>query len=74
MAVSLQVPDGQVDWTVTELEDAIYGRTPNVEGLYLELDSPSGKPLFEHGLDFRVAGGSGWAAPGQEERFGIVTG
>ncbi len=77
LAVTMTVPDGPLHgWNLTSLENAIEGKTtptsvPNVEGLYLELHSPSGKPVVKSGYASRIPGGGGWSAPGQDERFGI---
>jgi hypothetical protein len=74
LAVTMDVPAGPVDWTITDLEDAIEGSVPQVEGLYLELDSTSGEPLIQKSFAYRVPGGSMWFAPGQDDRFGVTHG
>ncbi len=84
LAVAMTVPDGPLHgWTLGSLEGAIEGGgpvrahtgvTPNVEGLYLELRSPTGRPLLKSSYAFRVPGGSAWTAPGQADRFGIQHG
>jgi hypothetical protein len=77
LVVRMTVPDGPLDgWSLVSLENAIEGSTapkshPNVEGLYLELRSPSGEPVVTSSYAFRIPGGGGWSAPGQDERFGI---
>ena len=84
LAVAMTVPDGPLhSWTLGSLQGAIEGDgparrhtgvIPNVEGLYLELRSPSGRPLLKSSYAFRVPGGSAWTAPGQADRFGIQHG
>jgi len=80
LAVTMTVPDGPLDgWNLTSLQDAIEGKTTptsafNVEGLYLELHSPSGKPVVKSSFASRIPGGGGWSAPGQDERFDINRG
>jgi len=77
LAVSMTVPHGPLDgWNLASLQHAIEGavspRTePDIEGLYLELNAPSGRPLLESGYAYRIPGGGGWSAHGQDERFGI---
>jgi hypothetical protein len=74
LVVTMDVPDGPVDWNISKLEEAIEGSPPNIEGLYLELDSPAGEPLVQKGFSFRTPGGDMWFAPGQDDRFGISHG
>lgn len=80
LAVTVTVPNGPIDgWDAPSLEHALEGAVkpnfqPNVEGLYLELQSPSGEVLLKSSYAFRVPMGSGWAADGQDERFGIDLG
>jgi hypothetical protein len=80
LVVTMTVPDGPLDgWTLESLQEAIEGGAgptfhPDVEGLYLELRSPSGAPLVKSGVALRIPGGGGWSAPGQDERFGISHG
>lgn len=74
VVVTMEVPDGEVDWTISELDDAIEGSTPNIEGRYLELYSPSGELLVQDGFAFRTPGGISWFAPGQDDRFGFSHG
>lgn len=77
LVVTMTVPDGPLNgWGLGRLQDAIEGGTapksrPNVEGLYLELRSPSGTPIVKSSVAFRIPGGGGWYAPGEDERFGI---
>lgn len=77
LVVTMTVPDGPLDgWGLGDLQHAIEGGTapkfhPDVEGLYLELRSPSGAPLVKSSMAFRIPGGGGWWARGQDERFGI---
>jgi hypothetical protein len=77
LVVTMTVPDGPLDgWDLGSLQHAIEGGTgsqfhPDVEGLYLELRSPSGNPIVKSSMAFRIPGGGGWSAPGQDERFGI---
>jgi hypothetical protein len=74
LAITFTVPDGRVDWTIGELKQAIEGSPPRIEGLYLQLDSPSGKPLLRGGGASRIPGGALWFAVGQDERFGALHG
>lgn len=77
LVVTMTVPNGPLKgWGLGSLQNAIEGGTapkfhPDVEGLYLELRSPSGKPIVTSSYAFRIPGGGGWWAPGQDERFGI---
>jgi hypothetical protein len=68
--VTYVVPDGaDVTWTLDDLRTALVGSTPNVEGAFIELDSPSGDPLLGAGSAYRSASGILWFAPGQDNRF-----
>ena len=73
LAVTMTVPDGSLDgWGLDSLQNAIEGGTvPDVEGLYLELRSPSGQIIVKSSMAFRIPGGGGWSAQGQDGRFGI---
>ncbi len=73
--VSLTVADkAQVDWTIGELETAITGASPNVEGLHLVLLSESREHLLTTTASYRTGNGGLTFAPGQDERFGAVHG
>jgi hypothetical protein len=74
MAVHLTVPDGQVDWTLSQLTTALEGSRPTIEGIYVELDSPSGQPLLKASRALRIPGGGLWFADGQDIRFGATHG
>lgn len=74
LAVTFTVPPGKPAWSFQELEHELLGSPIDIEGIYLQLNSPSGRPLFSIENGERVSGGAGWAAPGQAERFGLVNG
>lgn len=73
--VVLEVPDGaSIDWTVEQLRTALVGEHPDVEGLLIELVSPSGAPLLSAGTAYRTGLGGLWFAPDQDTRFGALHG
>lgn len=69
--VRLVVPPGHVSWTMGDLDRELMGSPVDIEGLYVELDSPSGRVLLQAGYQERLAGG-GWS--GEGDRFGIQHG
>jgi hypothetical protein len=71
LAVTFAVPDGPVDWTHDDLSNDLAGSPADIEGIFLQLDSPTGRPLFRSAFAYRFNGGIGWFAPGQDERFGF---
>lgn len=71
LAVTFAVPNGPVDWNWGQLSTDLAGSPADIEGLYLQLDSPAGQPLFRSAFANRSQGGTGWFAPGQDERFGF---
>jgi hypothetical protein len=70
LAATFVVSDGKVDWTITQLTNAIEGSPSDIEGLYVELVSPSGDPLLQASRALRIPGGGLWFADGQDDRFG----
>jgi hypothetical protein len=74
LAVTFTVPAGPVSWNLYQLDQALSGSPADIEGLYVELDSEDGRPLFKSGNTERIKGGGGWFAPGQDERFGFQHG
>jgi hypothetical protein len=71
LAVTLTVPPGGVPWTIDQLANELMGSPVDMEGLFVELDSPTGKPLIRIARRERFTGGGGWFAPGQDDRFGF---
>jgi hypothetical protein len=77
LMVNLTVPDGEIQgWNAQSLEHAIEGAVspdfnPDVEGVYIELESPSGKPVLKESYAYRVPEGGLWVDPDQEDRFGV---
>jgi hypothetical protein len=69
LAVTYTVPRGKPAWTFQELECALLGSPTDIEGIYLQLNSPGGRPLFRVANGERTTGGGGWFAPGQGDRF-----
>ena len=74
LAVTFTVPSGAVSWTLYQLTDALLGSPIDVEGLSIQLNSPSGQPLLRVASGERAKGGGGWFAPGQDDRFGFQHG
>jgi hypothetical protein len=66
------VPDGKVDWQLSDLTGAAFD--PGLEGYLLELFSPSGRQLAAACVAARSRTGGVRFAPGQDERFGITHG
>jgi len=69
LVVTLTVPAGDVSWTSDHVADELAGSPMDIEGLFVQLESPTGRPLLRIGQ--RLGGGVGWSAPGQADRFGI---
>jgi hypothetical protein len=74
LAVTFTVPDGNVSWNIDQLRNDLSGSPGDLEGLFVQLDSPSGQPLLRGGSANRFKGGGLWFAPGQDERFGAIHG
>ncbi|HEX3929926.1 MAG TPA: hypothetical protein VHW64_04440 [Nocardioides sp.] len=74
LAVRFSVPPGKVPWTIGQLSEDLEGSPADLEGLSIQLTSPSGSPLFSYAYAVRAAGGGGWWAPGQDARFGLQHG
>jgi hypothetical protein len=74
LAVTFTVPPGAVAWTLYQLTNELLGSPIDIEGLSLQLNSPSGSPLLGVENGERAKGGGGWFAPGQDERFGFQHG
>ena len=74
LAVTFTGPRGAVSWTLYQLTNDLLGSPVDVEGLSIQLDSPSGRPLVRVANGERARGGGGWSAPGQAARFGLETG
>lgn len=72
LEVTLTVPEGDVNWTINQLQDSLQGDPRSIEGIYIELDSEAGDPLLRTSEAGRSGGGSLWFAPGQDERFGAL--
>jgi hypothetical protein len=72
LAVTFTVPPGDVAWTIDGLSQELEGSPPDVEGVFVELDSPTGRPLARFAYRERLHGGGGWFAAGQAARFGFV--
>jgi hypothetical protein len=52
----------------------LVGKSPDVEGILIELYDPDGQPLLQSGVAYRTGSGGLWFAPGQDERFGAIHG
>jgi len=74
LAVTFTVPPGPVSWTLYQLTNDLQGSPVDVEGLSIQLNSPSGRPLVHVANGERAKGGGGWFAPGQDDRFGFQHG
>lgn len=74
LAVTFAVPPGPVSWTLYQLTKDLQGSPTDVEGLSIQLNSPSGEPLLRVANGERAKGGGGWFATGQDERFGFQHG
>jgi hypothetical protein len=74
LAVTLTVPRGPVSWTLYQLTNDLLGSPIDVEGLSIQLISPTGHPLLHVANGERAKGGGGWFAPGQADRFGFQHG
>jgi hypothetical protein len=74
LAVTFTVPSGPVSWTLYQLTSDLQGYPIDVEGLSIQLNSPSGQPLLRVANAERATGGGGWFAPGQDDRFGFQHG
>jgi hypothetical protein len=75
LSVTFVVPDGAtIDWTIDQLRTDLVGDTPDVEGVFIELDDSHGQPLLQSGVAYRTGEGGLWFAPGQDARFGAVHG
>lgn len=75
LQVSFVVPDdSKIDWTIDELRAALVGKTPDIEGLLIELDAADGQKLLLAGTAYRTGEGGLWFSPGQDERFNAIHG
>lgn len=75
ISVKFELPeDGALTWTIDDLRDAVAGSPVSVEGVFIEIVSPSGRSLLRTGASYRTAEGGLSFAPGQDERFGAVHG
>jgi hypothetical protein len=75
ISVKFALPeDGQLTWTIDDLRAAVAGSPLSVEGVFIEIVSPSGKPLLRTGTSYRTGEGGLSFAPGQDERFGAAHG
>jgi len=75
LRVTFAVPDGAtIDWTIDELRTDLVGESPDVEGVFIELDDAHGQPLLQSGVAYRTGEGGLWFAPGQDSRFGAIHG
>lgn len=75
LSVKFVVPDGAtIDWTIDELRTDLVGESPDVEGVFIELDDSHGQPLLQSGVAYRTGEGGLWFAPGQDARFGAIHG
>ena len=75
LSIKLVVPDGAtIDWTIDQLRAELVGKSPNVEGIFIELDDSHGQPLLQSGVAYRTGEGGLWFAPGQDARFGAIHG
>jgi hypothetical protein len=75
LSVKFVVPDGAtIDWTIDELRTDLVGKSPDVEGVFIELDDSHGQPLLQSGVAYRTGEGGLWFAPGQDARFEAVHG
>jgi hypothetical protein len=66
--------DAALTWTIDDLRAAVAGSPLSVEGVFIEIVSPSGKSLLRTGAAYRTGEGGLSFAPGQDERFGAVHG
>jgi hypothetical protein len=75
LSVKFVVPDGAtIDWTIDELRTDLVGESPDVEGVFIELDDSHSQPLVQSGVAYRTGEGGLWFAAGQDARFGAVHG
>lgn len=75
ISVSFTVPDTPpVSWTTDTLRAAIEGSPKTLEGVFIQLYSPSGKWLLSGGVAYRSGLGDLSFAPGQDGRFGAAHG
>ncbi len=73
--VSFTIPDSAtVSWTIDELRAALEGSPKTLEGVFIQLYSPSGELLLSAGVAYRSGLGDLSFAPGQDARFGAVHG
>jgi hypothetical protein len=66
--------EGELSWTIEDLRSAVAGSPLSVEGVFIEIVSPSGKSLLRTGTSYRTGEGGLSFAPGQDDRFGVVHG
>ena len=74
LAVTFTVPTGAVSWTLYQLTHDLLGSPTDIEGLAIQLNAPSGRPLLHVATGERAKGGGGWFAAGQDDRFGFEHG
>lgn len=58
------------EWSIDALRSSLVGTLPDVEGVLIQLNDPTGVPLVISGAAFRTGLGGLWFAPGQDVRFG----
>jgi hypothetical protein len=66
--------DASINWTIDQLRDALVGTTPDVEGVFIQINGPGSTPLLQEGAAYRTGGGGLWFANGQDSRFGALHG
>ena len=69
LVVTFAVPSGDRPQLLAQLNRGLMGSPVDIEGLYYELDAPSGKPLVRSGVRERIKGGGIWVARGRGDRF-----
>lgn len=75
LAVTFIVPNkAKINWTIDQLRTALVGNKPDVEGVLIDLQSPSGQTLLQSGVAYRTGDGALSFARGQDTRFGAVHG
>jgi hypothetical protein len=65
---------GDIKGKFEAIRSAVLGDPLRFEGLYLEIDTPDGKPLVRTGASYRSGAGMVWFAPGMDSVLGIAHG